>query len=104
MDHGRARFLAATRTAHRQKTLLHRHLVTRVSYRTRYGYRAYDRRFPDDDACKQYLVDVRWPDGVRCARCNNEKVYVVKGRPFTWVCKKCGKTPYRFSVLVGTIF
>jgi transposase-like protein len=49
-------------------------------------------------------VDVRWPDGVRCARCNNEKVYVVKGRPFTWVCKKCGKTPYRFSVLVGTIF
>jgi transposase-like protein len=65
---------------------------------------AFDRRFPDDEACKQYLVDVRWPDGVRCARCNNEKVYTVKGKPFTWVCKKCGKTPYRFSVLVGTIF
>lgn len=65
---------------------------------------AFDKRFPDDDACKQYLVDVRWPDGVRCARCNNEKVYAVKAKPFTWVCKKCGKTPYRFSVLVGTIF
>jgi len=65
---------------------------------------AFDRRFPDDDACKQYLVDVRWPDGPRCARCNNEKVYTVKGKLFTWVCKKCGKTPYRFSVLVGTIF
>jgi len=65
---------------------------------------AFDRRFPDDDACKQYLVDVRWPDGVRCARCNNDKVYVFKAKPFTWVCKKCGKTPYRFSVLVGTIF
>jgi transposase-like protein len=65
---------------------------------------AFDRRFPNDDACKQYLVDVRWPDGVRCARCNNEKVYAVKAKPFTWVCKKCGKTPYRFSVLVGTIF
>ena len=65
---------------------------------------AFDRRFPDDDACKQYLVDVRWPDEPRCARCNNEKVYTVKGKLFTWVCKKCGKTPYRFSVLVGTIF
>jgi transposase-like protein len=65
---------------------------------------AFDRRFPDDDACKQYLADVRWPDGVRCARCNNDHVYAVKAKPFTWVCKKCGKTPYRFSVLVGTIF
>jgi transposase-like protein len=65
---------------------------------------AFDRRFPDDDACKQYLADVRWTDGPRCARCDNQKVYAVKGRPFTWVCKKCGETPYRFSVLVGTVF
>jgi transposase-like protein len=64
----------------------------------------FDKRYPDDDAYKQYLVDVRWPNGVQCARCNNDNVYAVKAKPFTWVCKKCGKTPYRFSVLVGTIF
>ena len=34
MDHGRARFLAAARSAHRQKTLLHRHLVTSDRPRT----------------------------------------------------------------------
>ncbi|MGH7780580.1 MAG: IS1595 family transposase [Candidatus Binataceae bacterium] len=60
--------------------------------------------FPDEAACKAYLVARRWPQGVRCPRCQNEKVYELKTRPFHWVCKKCGKTPYRFSVTVGTIF
>ena len=64
----------------------------------------FDRLFPNEDACKAYLVASRWPKGVSCPRCGNEKVYALKTRPFNWVCKKCGDTPYRFSVLVGTIF
>ncbi|HLY37504.1 MAG TPA: IS1595 family transposase [Candidatus Binatia bacterium] len=60
--------------------------------------------FPTNEACKQYLVDRRWPKGVRCPRCQNEKVWHLKSKPFHWVCKQCGKTPYRFSVLVGTVF
>jgi transposase-like protein len=64
----------------------------------------FDRLFPNEAACKSYLVASRWPDGVRCPRCGNEKVWALKTRPFNWVCKKCGDTPYRFSVLVGTIF
>jgi transposase-like protein len=61
--------------------------------------------FPDEPSCRQYLKDRRWPDGVRCPRCGNEKVYALKTRPFNWVCKKCDpKNPYRFSVLVGTVF
>jgi transposase-like protein len=61
--------------------------------------------FPDEASCRQYLKDRRWPDGVRCPRCGNEKVYALKTRPFNWVCKKCDpKNPYRFSVLVGTVF
>ena len=25
------------------------------------------RRFPDDEACRRYLVETRWPDGFRLA-------------------------------------
>lgn len=66
---------------------------------------AFDKRFPDDESCKQYLVDVRWPDGkVTCPRCGNEKVYKISRRPFTWQCKQCNKKGYSFSVLTSTIF
>jgi len=61
--------------------------------------------FPDDDACKLYLQERRWPDEVCCPRCGNETVYPAANRPFHWQCQQC--TPgggYRFSVLVGTIF
>lgn len=65
----------------------------------------FDQRFPDEESCKQYLVDVRWPDGkVICPRCDNEKVYKISRRPFTWQCKSCNKKGYSFSVLTSTIF
>jgi transposase-like protein/IS1 family transposase len=64
----------------------------------------FDRLFPTDDACKQYLTARRWPKGVCCPRCANENVYELKARPFHWLCKSCDKRGYRFSVLVGTIF
>jgi transposase-like protein len=60
--------------------------------------------FPTDDACKAYLVARRWPAGVRCPRCSNDKVWELKARPFHWQCNKCGPRDYRFSVLVGTVF
>jgi len=64
-------------------------------------------RFSTEEACKQFLQDKRWPDGVRCPRCQSEKVYALKARPFHWVCKgkKCGgRNGYRFSVITKTIF
>jgi len=67
----------------------------------------FDRMFPDENACKAYLRDRRWPKDVRCPRCGNEKVYASKARPFHWQCTNCGKTkraPYRFSVTVNTVF
>jgi len=62
--------------------------------------------FPDDDACKAYLVKHRWPSGVACPRCGNVEVYELT-RAFHWQCTACapgGSTGYRFSVTVGTIF
>jgi transposase-like protein len=64
--------------------------------------------FPTNGDCKRYLQERRWPDGVvKCPRCGNEHVYGSKARPFHWQCTKCGpgpRKPYRFSVLVGTVF
>lgn len=66
----------------------------------------FEAMFPDDDACKSYLVQQRWPNGVCCPRCGNEGVYALPSKPFHWACTKCAEpgTSYRFSVLVGTIF
>jgi len=65
----------------------------------------FERLFPTDDACKAYLVARRWPKGVACPRCANDKVYPVTNRPFHWQCTQCAEAGgYRFSVLVGTIF
>jgi transposase-like protein len=79
---------------------------------------AFDREFASDEDCKRFLVEMRWPDGVKCPRCGEkEKVYALKARPFHWVCKS-GKTSsedgtpvichkrngYRFSLITHTIF
>ena len=61
-------------------------------------------KFPDETSCRQFLTDRRWPDGkVLCPLCGNKKVYASKTRPFHWQCRK-HEHPYRFSVLVGTVF
>ena len=71
-------------------------------------FEQFDRDFPTDDACKEYIAAKRWPDGVRCPRCGaKEKVYSLKARPFHWTCcnKGCGeRRGYRFSVTTATIF
>jgi IS1 family transposase/transposase-like protein len=60
--------------------------------------------FPDEDACRAYLVARRWPEGVRCPRCGNPGVYDLKSRQWHWQCEKCAPDGYRFSHTVGTIF
>ncbi|HJT19599.1 MAG TPA: IS1595 family transposase [Nitrospira sp.] len=64
-------------------------------------------KFSTEDACKEHLKNLRWPNGVKCPRCNSDKVYELKSRPFHWVCKAkdCGgPNGYRFSVIAKTIF
>ena len=71
-------------------------------------YEQFNKAFATDDACKEYIVAKRWPDGVRCPRCNRkERVYALKARPYHWACKNAdcgGRNGYRFSVTAGTIF
>ena len=61
--------------------------------------------FPNEDACKTYLMVNRWPEGVRCPRCGNDQINDLATMPFKWECSVCpAGNSYRFSVLVGTIF
>jgi len=61
-------------------------------------------QFATEDACKAYIRDLRWPDGVVCPRCKDRNVHAVTAKPFHWQCRKCNKNGYRFSVITGTIF
>src|SRR5258708_31749628 len=66
----------------------------------------FERQFPDEDSCGTYLCGNRWPDGIHCPRCGNDKVFAHTGKPHHWNCYVCSPdgVGYRFSVLVGTIF
>jgi hypothetical protein len=64
----------------------------------------FEAMFPDEEACRAYLVARRWPEGVCCPRCGAE-VRPVSTMVWHWQCKACAPdTTYRFSHLTGTIF
>jgi transposase-like protein len=62
-----------------------------------------DKLFPTEEACKQFLFEHRWPNGVSCPRCDSDKVYKL-GRAWHWQCHQCAKKGYRFSLISGTVF
>jgi ISXO2-like transposase domain/Transposase zinc-ribbon domain len=76
-------------------------------------------QYNTQESCMALLVEMRWPDGVACPRCGNQKVFRIAKKNWTWVCKSgkesvnedtglvsvCHKkNGYRFSALVGTVF
>jgi IS1 family transposase len=63
----------------------------------------FEAMFPDEGACIQYLVARRWPGGIRCPRCGNDKVYALASGHH-WQCEQCAINGYRFSHIAGTIF
>ena len=56
-------------------------------------------RFATEDACRDYLIQLRWPDGFRCPRCSGTKAWPV--RSVLLQCATCGR---QSSVMAGTIF
>jgi transposase-like protein len=57
------------------------------------------REFGSDDKCREVLEELVWPDGVKCPRCQCEKVSHVEKRHI-YDCDSCR---YQFSVTAGTI-
>lgn len=60
---------------------------------------AFERRFANDEACREYLFALRWPDGFACPRCQGKVGW--KTSRGLWLCGACR---YHASVTAGTIF
>ncbi|MBI4458488.1 MAG: IS1595 family transposase [Acidobacteria bacterium] len=56
--------------------------------------------FHSEDACRVYLSELRWPDGVQCPRCESKSISTKKSRD-QYDCNSCR---YQFSVTSGSIF
>ncbi len=54
--------------------------------------------FPDDAACRRYLVESRWSDGFRCPNCGADEAWE-RGRNL-YLCRRCRTET---SVTAGTI-
>jgi hypothetical protein len=59
----------------------------------------FEARFATVEACRAYLVQLRWPDGFRCPKCGGPKAWPV--RAVLLRCAACGR---QTSVTAGTIF
>lgn len=57
-------------------------------------------KFGNDEKCRMYLEKLRWPEGVRCVRCGDNKISQIYKRN-QFACDSCG---YHFSVTANTIF
>jgi transposase-like protein len=58
--------------------------------------------FADPDRCLKFMVDIRWPDGVKCPTCGSKEVYFLESRR-VWKCKT-KHAKQQFSAKVGTVF
>jgi transposase-like protein len=58
-----------------------------------------ERRFSSEEACRQYLLALRWPQGVVCPRCGGTKGWTMQRG--LWLCSQCR---HQVSVTAGTIF
>src|SRR2546422_8941585 len=59
----------------------------------------FERRFRSEEACRDYLFRVRWPEGFRCPRCGESRAWRL--RSALWQCANCA---YQASLTAGTIF
>jgi len=57
-------------------------------------------QYNNDEKCREALMHLRWPTGVRCLRCGHDKVTPVNKRKVL----DCNSCHYQFSVTVGTMF
>jgi transposase-like protein/ribosomal protein L40E len=59
----------------------------------------FDRFFSSEEACREYILELRWPEGYRCIRCGAGDAWPTSRNLMH--CRKCG---YQASMTAGTIF
>ena len=58
----------------------------------------FQKRFADDDSCRDHLFRIRWPEGLTCPKCGGKEFYKITKRNI-YECK-CG---HQVSLTAGTI-
>ena len=59
----------------------------------------FEKQFNTEEACRDYIFTIRWPNGFQCPRCGHNKAW-----PIGKVLFQCTSCHYRASVIAGTIF
>jgi ISXO2-like transposase domain/Transposase zinc-ribbon domain len=59
----------------------------------------FEARFSTEEGCRDYLFQLRWPDGFRCPRCGGTRAW-----PQRLILLHCASCDYQASVIAGTIF
>jgi transposase-like protein/DNA-directed RNA polymerase subunit RPC12/RpoP len=58
----------------------------------------FENRFSNDQACYQYLFQLRWPDGFECPNCRHRAFWV--SSKSIYICTRCERN---FSLTAGTV-
>lgn len=59
------------------------------------------RMFPNDKAASEWIAQVRWPEGIRCPRCDSDNIQTeTKHKTMPYRCRPCQKY---FSAKTGTV-
>ncbi len=58
----------------------------------------FDKRFNNEQACYNYLLSLRWPQGFVCQRCGNDRHW--QSATALFICTRC---EHQHSVTAGTI-
>lgn len=59
----------------------------------------FEERFSTEELCRQYLIQLRWPQGFVCPRCEGREAW--ENCRQLLVCRRCG---HQSSVTAGTLF
>lgn len=58
----------------------------------------FEKRFATEEACRRYLLALRWPHGFRCPRCGTSKAWLTSR--LLYHCEGCG---LQTSLIAGTV-
>lgn len=59
----------------------------------------FEARFSSEETCREYVFQLRWPEGFRCPRCGHGKAWAVSAT--LWQCCRCD---HQTSATAGTVF
>jgi len=63
------------------------------------GFVEFSEKYATEEACREKLFAMRWPEGFKCPKCGCEEYHYLRTRG-TYQCKAC---KHQTSLIVGTV-